>query len=839
MVNIVGFISNITRRVGSNRMRMFGVMAVFVVVGVVSLFLARAATPSSSIEAEDGMSTGSTTPGNDSAASGGRFMRFASSASVWKPLKLGAGGWIRGLDMSADGSVKVVKTDTYGAYKWVGSSWKQLVTDSSMPAADRLPYSGVGTYEIRVSPQHNNRIYMAWHDTLYKSEDTGSTWQATALTGKNIHETSPGSGVFVGWDPNDTYSNRPYKMAVDPNNDSIVYVGVPGEGVHVTTNAGASWTMIPNASIPLVRGQGYDGILFDRSSSVVGGKTSVIYVHAAGRGYYRSTDAGASWSLMSGSPADLQAAAISKNGTLYVSNVYTASGATYSGLHRYRSGWSEVYRSSNGYVSSLAVRSGANLTDPDLVVIGRDSGHLNVSTDNGDRWMASDWVWGLSRTANDIPWLAWTNETYMTNGYMMFDPSAPDSLYFAQGIGVWTVSAYSFVASGTAAWQSKSAGIEQLVVNKVISAPADSVVPSGSLNVAVEDRGSFHISDPDTYPTRHQPSNLFNASWDLDYSAKTPSYLVSNYGDNQGQRLDAGYSTDGGANWVKFGSMPLGTAGANCASGSSTNAFNYGFGSMAVGDVDHANNIGHIAWSGVNKWPCYSANEGRTWNPVTISGLSPSTANLSAFSGSLWHSRHILAADKGPSAGDHKIFYMLYSSANSATGGIYKSTNDGANWSRVLAEPSSNADPMWAALHFSGYNAQIEAVPGQSGDVFFTAGHDGSTPDVATANSAFNFLRTTDGGANWSVVPNVKEVYHFGFGKPMPSSSYPTIFIVGWVNNQFGVWRSSDNCASWVNLGNFPGGSMDAVRTVSGDMNIAGRVYIGFLGSGAVYRDSQ
>ena len=69
------------------------------------------------------------------------------------------------------------------------------------------------------------------------------------------------------------------------------------------------------------------------------------------------------------------------------------------------------------------------------IVLGIDSGNLNVSVDNGATW--TDVQWGSSRTAADVPWLSWTNETYMTNGNQAFDPSQSNVLMFAEGIGVW------------------------------------------------------------------------------------------------------------------------------------------------------------------------------------------------------------------------------------------------------------------------------------------------------------------------------------------------------------------------------------------------------------------
>ena len=54
-------------------------------------------------------------------------------ANNWQTLKVGAGGWLTGIDIAPDDTM-VVRTDTYGAYIWNGTQWQQLVTSTSMPA---------------------------------------------------------------------------------------------------------------------------------------------------------------------------------------------------------------------------------------------------------------------------------------------------------------------------------------------------------------------------------------------------------------------------------------------------------------------------------------------------------------------------------------------------------------------------------------------------------------------------------------------------------------------------------------------------------------------------------
>ena len=40
---------------------------------------------------------------------------------------------------------------------------------------------------------------------------------------------------------------------------------------------------------------------------------------------------------------------------------------------------------------------------------------------------------------------------------------------------------------------------------------------------------------------------------------------------------------------------------------------------------------------------------------------------------------------------------------------------------------------------------------------------------------------------------------------------------------------------SWVQIGTYPENSLDEIKTISGDPNVYGQVYVGFAGSGYAY----
>ena len=56
------------------------------------------------------------------------------ASNSWQTLDIGAGGFVRNLDVASDGTM-AARADTYGSYRWNGSEWVELITATSMPAA--------------------------------------------------------------------------------------------------------------------------------------------------------------------------------------------------------------------------------------------------------------------------------------------------------------------------------------------------------------------------------------------------------------------------------------------------------------------------------------------------------------------------------------------------------------------------------------------------------------------------------------------------------------------------------------------------------------------------------
>lgn len=687
----------------------------------------------------------------------------------WHTLKVGAGGFLRGLDIASDGT-KVVKADTYGAFIWnqADNEWKQLITFYSMPSDDREPGSHGGVLEIRIAPSLTSRLYMEHNGYVYRSDNSGTTWQRTTF-------------AKVPMNANGPFAQYGFKMAVDPINPDVVYVGTEANGLFVTFDGGTTFSqvaMLPRALKKNNNDFGVTGLTFDPASGSSSGRTNRIYASSFGNGVYTSANAGATWSRTVGGPNSVEHAVASSDGAFYVLDA--DDGAT--NFWRYKNQtWANISPQGGGY-HTVAI----DPSRPERIILATGGTVLNESIDGGATWTGNWWPaynpssMGI-KVAIDMPALAKTAGSWMTNGDMQFDPITHD-LYMSEGTGVWKTILADTMGGYT--WVSQSAGIEQLVSNQIL------VPPGGAPIVASWDRATHYLSDLSKYPESYGPNNSFAAGWGIDYASSNPKFIAgvfNFFGTDQ-----SGYSTDGGKTWQQFATKPSPVAAG------------------AQGGCIAASTPQNIVFSpSNNSIPSYTKDGGKTWTQVSIPGQSGNDGYGWAY----YLKRQIVAADRVTP----NTFY-LYSYKQ----GLFTSTDGGSSWSLARAGEIGN---------WTSFNAKLKSVPGKAGHLFFTAGpQTGATHPTGTL-----FYRSTDAGKSFTAVPGLGEVYDFAFGKAAPGANYPAIFIAGWYNNVWGIYRSDDNAATWASLGATPNSSLDGVAVIEGDPNVYGRVYVGFGGSGYAY----
>jgi photosystem II stability/assembly factor-like uncharacterized protein len=287
------------------------------------------------------------------------------------------------------------------------------------PPAPDIVYVGTGEADMRSQISYGNG--------MYKSTDAGKTWahiglDATRQIGRvivdpknpnivfvaalgHVYGANPDRGVYRSRDGGATWQKVLFKndnvgaidLAFDPQNSQVVYATLwntrrppwsiyppsygPGGGIYKSTNGGDSWQPLTNG-FP-TEGLGRIGV------AVAPANHNRIYaiVDAKAGGLYRSDDAGATWTLVSGDKRIwgrgwyfCKTAVDPKNpDRVYVSNT-------------------SVYRSTDAGKSWTAIKGAPGgddyhqlwiyPEDPNRMVLGSDQGAI-VSVDGAQTW--SSW----------------------------------------------------------------------------------------------------------------------------------------------------------------------------------------------------------------------------------------------------------------------------------------------------------------------------------------------------------------------------------------------------------------------------------------------------------------
>ncbi|MEZ0095093.1 RICIN domain-containing protein [Streptacidiphilus sp. EB129] len=231
---------------------------------------------------------------------------------------------------------------------------------------------------------------------------------------------------------------------------------------------------------------------------------------------------------------------------------------------------------------------------------------------------------------------------------------------------------------------------------------------------------------------------------------------------------------------------------------------------------------------GGNQNGAYSTDGGSTWTPFAsapVSGAAGGTTAVSANGTTLvW-----TAAGQLP----------------------YRSTDKGSTWSAVAGLPADAvvvAD-RWAAGTFYSLSGGTLYASTDDGKTFSAratglgSGQLKAVPGIAQdlwiAGSTKGLLHSTDGGASFTALGTVQGANAVGFGKAAPGANYQALYLVGTVKDTFGVFRSTDEGATWVRINDdqHQFGNIDSTAVVTGDPDVYGRVYLGTNGRGVQYGD--
>lgn len=733
---------------------------------------------------------------------------------IWKNVQIVGGGFVSGIifDPTVPG-LAWARTDIGGAYRWDGAAHRWL------PLLDWLgpkDLNLMGVASVAVDPSDSNRVYLACgtytapnapDGAILRSSDRGRTFQVTHVPFKfGANEDGRGNGE---------------RLAVDPRDGRILYVGTRHAGLWRSTNRGVTWTRVtsfpdvteaptPAKSNAAPAQPPGDGIVFvrflpDQATSAPhprtaeSSRTRTIYVGVSlinRSNLFVSSDAGATWKAVPGAPTQYRPtrSALASDGTLYVSygNAPGPSRMTSGGVWKLdtRTGaWTDITPERPGPGKEFGYAAVA--VDPHHPgnVLASTYGHYfgpgeNIfrSTDAGKTWKPlfggphpGLFDYGLAPYVKPTP-IHWLFD-------LAIDPANPDHALFTTGYGGWeTHDLTAADRNQPTHWSILRPGIEESVALAL-----DSPAAGAPLVSAIGDYGGFVHWDLDRSPLAGSSAPpRFGNTTGIASAPLHPNILVrvgTSAEHKPGQNL--GDSLDSGRTWQSAPHEPQPTSQA---------------GTIAVSAGGAT-----WVWTPEHETPSVTRDRGATWTPVQ--GLSADT--------------RVIADPLEP----HTFYaFSLFERK------LYRSTDAAAHFTTEnLALQNAPPESHAARGDRRGGQDQLYATPGRSGDLWIAA-FDGLWHAASAA------IHDDAGSVPFARLPGVQQIRAFGFGKAAPGQGYPALYLAGIIQGQSGVFRSDDAGRSWVRI-NDNQHQWGLILQIAGDPRLYGRVYVGTHGRGILYGD--
>jgi len=721
----------------------------------------------------------------------------------WKSVVIGGGGYVPGLITHPTiKGLMYARTDMGGAYRWnpASSSWIPITDWVTSGASNDM-----GVLSIALDPRDGSRVALltgkytaSWGGmgSVLVSVDTGRTFRRTAVHMKvGGNEVGRNAGERMAWDPN----NSDALYIANSSWDSVYY----GATAVTTTFKGGIWRSVDG-------GRTFDSlktaptgsglfVVLDPASGKVGTLTKTLYASVDKSrgtlpGIWRSTDAGATWSLLPGQPDSLKGT----NATLVGDDLWISFNRN---ADQNNSGTGKILRYSisdsswhdrtppmgSGYGTIAVSRQ-----NPSIVAVGticRWAWEYNGAKYGGDGvWLSRDKgaTWKFATPTNDFPTAGTIDNSptpwkkirgpHWISG-LAIDPFDSAVALYGTGAGVYRT---RNLLSAAPTWAVADSNLEEIVSAQVVAPPA-----GAPLLTSAGDQGGFRHERLDRSPaSTHVPD--MGSTMSLAVAWRRPEMFVKAHSGTTAAGTKGTWSIDSGKTWTGFATQPAGTNGG---------------GSRALAVSALGSTILWCAPGSSN--PHWSADTGRTWTAST---------GLTLGSGTIGYALPV--ADKH----DDNLFYV-YDRLN---GAVY-TTRDGG---RTFAKSATT----FAALPSWGVSGDFVTVAGRPGEAWLTT--------AAGSATMMGLWHTDNGGSSFSRIGTVGKASMVGVGAPLAGSSVPTVYTWGSVAGVSGLFRSSDSARTWTRLDD-ANHQYGTVHSVTGDPRIPGRVFLTTEGRGVVYGDDK
>ena len=718
-------------------------------------------------------------------------------SGVWKSVEINGGGYVPGVVFSPiEPNLIYLRTDVGGFYRWNNAISRWIPLNDMYGPEDP---STTGGESLAADPVNSNIVYAAagfsGNGTILRSVNQGDTWTLY-----------PVSIVMAG---NNDGREAGERLAIDPNLPSKLYFGSRQQGLWVSTDSAANWSQVTSFPVNGDFDYGLSWVIFG-SGGTFGSASQTIYVgvmamSSSNCNVYRSTNGGTSWTLIPGGPNNMitPRASLGADGNLwiaYASGGYGPGGMLNGQIWKLNTAtlsWTNV-TPSNGPPSGAGGYGGISVDAQNpqhAVVCTMDwwSGNDKVlQTMNG----GTSWTWIKSSSTgwNSPPFSIfdnngsiWTRGCDATDSGTMgwpssvqIDPFNSARAIFGTGGGIWwSDNITAAVQPQGVTWTFRDNGIEETVPIYMNPSAAGGVLFSSMGDVG----GMRHTNLDESPASGVYCSDPFSNTNMLDY-AELNTDIVVRVGHSGSVTNDIAYSTNNGQTWTSWGSAPPGYTNYN------------NMDSVAV-SADGSRVL--VSPTNTNGTPAYATSLGGPW---TLCNGLPSGA--------------CVVSDRVNPSTFYATSPMRWVYGGNVT--VYRSTDYGANFTQV------NSIPVNYTPNGNGSIVIPRPVFGIEGEFWLT------TDDA--------LYRITNGGSTVTKITNVFPLSQVGFGKAALGQTHPAVYLSGYVNGNFGIYRCDDGIGTaWTKI-NDALHQFGSPGWVQGDREIYGRVYIAPGARGIVYCDS-
>ena len=628
-------------------------------------------------------------------------------------VTFGGGGYVDGIiACPTKTNLFYCKTDVGGAYRWdeTNQAWVSLLDWCS---SGQTTYQGVESLAVDPSTPQNLYLFVGtsyWNggaSAILRSTNYGATF---AITDTSSQFKASGNG-----------GNRQKgeALAVDPNLGSILLCGTRANGLFQSLNSGVTWTAVTSFNNNIVvANNNISFVQFDQSTGTPGNPTQRIFVgvYATNSNVFMSTNAGVSWTALTGSPSNSwpERCALADNHQLYITYGNDPNGTI------------RKYTTTNGVWANVTPARGpltycgisASVANPQVLVAstygeykfqpwGPYGDQIFVSTNGGTSWVD---IFGGGLATESGSGYGWATGNQINWAGVTMDPFNPNRVFTGSGNGLYCTTNLNYGLTSSN-WKFTVKNLEETVPIAFLSVPGGPFITSigdyggiVSTNITVPSP-TDNISQSASFACSAQ-SNLIarvEANGNLLYAKKTPVTWTPFYSMPAG--MSNGYvaiSADGstvlwkssscyvttnlGTNWTATTGLTFTCAPkADSVNSSKFYAYNSanGFLYASLNGGLNFNQAGSAGSGGATIFCTAPGYEGHVWIAMNNGGLKYSTNSGATFTSAGVSVCNALAFGKAAPGANYPALYIWGKPASGSTVGMYRSTDQALTWLRV------------------------------------------------------------------------------------------------------------------------------------------------------------